>query len=119
MSLELENLIGDDSDVAFQAPRLAVPQNLGVRVGRRGLDVWLIVGNADPVRFAYADAMRKGLAIMREGVKARRDKRPAELKVGLGKAACDGATLIQIGKWLLAKGNEAKFLAGDRARLQV
>lgn len=41
------------------------------------------------------------------------------LRVGNATLHLKHADAMRVGQWLLAKGNEAKFLAGDTARLQT
>lgn len=41
------------------------------------------------------------------------------LKIGNATVRFKHQDAMRIGQWLLAKGNEAKLLAGDTARLQV
>lgn len=105
---DLENKIGDQS----AAPIIAMPHKLAVRVARRGTLVTVAIGNADAVELKWQDAMRQGYAWAKEGRKAKVEKRPAELRLGLGRLHCSGETLVQIGGWLMAKAAEAKLLAG-------
>ena len=111
---DFENRIGDISST-----KVLVPKQLQVTVRREGVEVLLVIGNTDPIRFDHKEAMRQGLEWVREGTKAEKEKRPTELKIKTGRLHCDGRTLKQVGHWLLAKGSEAKFLAGDKARLDV
>jgi hypothetical protein len=95
------------------------PRTMPVRVGRRGTQVVLSIGNADPRLYSYADAMRLGMDWLREGARAKRQKRPAELVVHHHNLHCAPRTAREIAGWIMAKAAEAKFLVGDKQQVQV
>lgn len=106
---DIENKLGDVS----LAPAVAVPRNLGVSVGRRGVEVALSIGNAGPFYYTWQEAMRLGHTWAKEGHAATKGNRPAELRIKQGKICTNGQTLVTIGGWMMAKASEAKLLAGD------
>lgn len=102
----------------FGVPRnLFTSQSLEVRVTRAGDQVVLAIGNADPFRLSYVEAIRTGAAWAKEGYRAKRAKRLAELTICGKPLFCHGPIAIKIGHWLLIRGSEAKFLRGDSRKV--
>lgn len=99
-----------------ESPAVVTPQRLPVVVARRGDRVHLKVGNADPVVMGYAEAMRTGQALLNEGWSAHKARQGVEIRLGRRRLVTDGRTAFRVGRWLLARGSEAKLLAGDHGR---
>lgn len=120
----LANLLGD-GDGAGLLIRKVRSVTSGVKVSREGEMVLVQIGNADPVRLRWKTAIEEGQVLMREAWRNRNlldaKFRRAALRVfGPRKAPwfrCIDA--VRIGRWMLAKGMEAKFLAGDNKRLLI
>ena len=107
MSHDLEYLMGDGV-----SQKIAVPKSFNVDVGRIGIEVRFVIGNADPIMMTWREAMRLGDSFFVEGSRAIKAKRPAELRLGHNVMQTSGRTLATIGQWLMAKAGEAKFLDG-------
>ena len=91
---------------------LLVPKTRGVRVGRRGERVLLWLGNAGPYFFTWEEAMRTGQRWLREGLRAARERRTAELRLHHHKLFIDPGDMQRLAHWLTQKGAEAKVVAG-------
>ncbi len=121
---DLANLLGD-GDGAGLLIRKVRPITSGVKVSREGEAVIVQIGNAEPVRLRWRTAIEEGQALMREAWRNRNlldaKSRRAALRIfGPRQAALFGCLdAVRIGRWMLAKGMEAKFLAGDNKRLLV
>lgn len=116
MNAEIEALMGDESTGTVIVPKLMTPQQLQVNVRRLGLEVELTIGNADPHRMTWQEALRLGYHFGKEGAAASKAKRPAELKLGAHKLNCNGKVLITVGQWLMSKATEAKVLDGQSGK---
>lgn len=95
-------------------PRISLPRNLGVVVGRRGDKVTVRIGNADLKPMRYAEAFRTGQHLLNQGGAAKRAGEPiVRLKFAHHYLECAPDAVIRLGHWVLTKASEAKLLAGD------
>jgi hypothetical protein len=105
---DLASLLGDYG----RAAPVAASRSVAVDVVRRGEEVLVVVGNADPIRLGHKEATRLGQRLSREGHIARRRKEPVEIGFGRHTLTVGGKAAMGIGARLLARAAEVKFLVG-------
>jgi len=103
---DLANLLGDYS----RPSPVALPRNLAVNVIRRGEQVLLAIGNADPIRLSHAPAASLGERLLKEGHAAKRRGEDVEIGFGHHKLVVNGRAAIKIGQRLRDRAAEIRVM---------
>lgn len=111
--------MSDITNKNFQLPKLATVKNFNVNVKRVGVQVWVTIGNNDPWKFTWKEALTIGHQWTEESRAALRERRPAEMKFKHNKMLTGWKWLIIIARRVITQAVEAKILDGHTEIVEV
>lgn len=115
MANDLANLFGDHS----QSLVSLTSKNLSVLVQRRGEEVRIAIGNADPITLDWKTAFKFGQRLMVEGHLAIKRREIVQIKFGRHELRIGGRDAVSFGQQMQARAAEIKFLVGETKRCDI